>query len=61
VQTQWRYVCPGDGSVRRASLDYSGVREGLAMAEIAMTPELFGELQVIEAGVLAAQAEESLW
>ena len=58
VQTQWRYVCPGDGSVRRAGLDYPAVEAALRMAEVAMTSDLFADLQVIEAGVLAAGQSE---
>ncbi len=61
VQTQWRYACPGDGTVRRLGLDYPGVKAGLDLAGAEMTPDLFAELQVIEAGVLAADHGEIDW
>ena len=57
VQTQWRWVTPGDGSLRRVGLDYPGVRAGLDMAGIAMTAKLWLDLQLIEAGALAAEGE----
>lgn len=59
MQTQWVYVCPGDGSVRRASLDYTRVEAALRMAEVAMTPALFDDLQVIEVAVIHADREET--
>lgn len=59
VATQWRYVCPGDGSVRHSGLDYSGVRAALDMAEIEVTPDLFAELQVIEAGALSPETGDA--
>jgi hypothetical protein len=61
VQTQWTYVCPGDGSVRRAGLDYQGARAAFDLAGVEMTPDLFAELQVIEAGVLSADHGEIDW
>ncbi len=61
MQTQWVYVCPGDGSVRRAALDYGRVEAALRVAEVAMTPQLFADLQVIEAGVILADREETDW
>lgn len=61
VQTQWRWICPGDGSARRVSLDYPAVRIGLDCAGIEMTPDLFGDLQLIEVGVITADREETDW
>jgi hypothetical protein len=57
VATQWRHVCPGDGTVRRAGLDYAGVRAGLDLAGIAMTPVLWSQVYLIEMGALAAGHE----
>ena len=61
VQTQWAYICPGDGTTRRAGLDYQRVEAGLRMARVDVTPDLFDDIQVIEAGVLAADRGETDW
>lgn len=55
INTQWRWVAPGDGTFRRVGLDYSGVRVGLEMAGIEMTAELWADLQLIEAGALTPE------
>lgn len=39
-------------------LDYAGVRAGLEMAGIELDPAAWSDLQMIEAGALAAWAEE---
>lgn len=57
VSTQWRVTGPGDGTLRRTGLDYQGVRAGLEMAGVAMTPALWSDLQLIEAGALQADRE----
>lgn len=57
VAGQWRIVAPGDGSVRRAGLDYAGVQAGLVLAGVAMTPELWAEVRLIEAGAVEAGLE----
>ncbi len=61
VQTQWRWISPGDGRSHRVGLDYPGVKEALRWAKIKVTPDLFGELQLIEVGVINADREESDW
>lgn len=38
--------------MRRSGLDYARVEAAWRMAEVAVTPDLFAELQVIEAGAL---------
>lgn len=40
-----------------SGFDYAGVRAGLAMARIRVTPELFEGLRVMEAAALAAWRE----
>ncbi len=57
VQSQWRMVCPGDGTIRHSSLDYAAARVGWDLAGIVMTPERFHEVRVIEAGVRQAAGE----
>jgi len=47
--------------VRRASLDYPAVQVGLQLAGIEMTPELFTDMQVIEAGAILADRGEADW
>ena len=58
VQTQWCWGFPADGSAHRLGLDYGRVVAGLGSAGIEMTPDLFAELQVIEAGALAPDEVE---
>lgn len=50
-------MAPGDGSIHRVGLDYSGVRVGLDLAGIEMTRELWADLQMIEAGALTPEVE----
>ena len=57
--TQWRFACPGDGSLRRTGLDYAAARAGLDLAGIAMTPELWSDIRMIEMGAIAASHEEA--
>lgn len=40
-------------------LDYAGARAGLEMAGIEVTPDLWADLQVIEAGALAGMREDN--
>lgn len=54
MSSQWRMVGLADGRMRALGLDYAGVQAGLALAGIAMTPELWADVQVIEAGAKAA-------
>ena len=59
VSTQFRMVCPGDGSIRRTGLDYTAARAGLDLAGVAVTAELWFDLQLIEAGAVEAGHEEA--
>ncbi len=52
VQTQWRILAGATG-LAWLGLDYGAVTAGLAAAGIAVTPALWTELRVIEAGVVA--------
>lgn len=57
VSTQWVWVSPGDGTSRRVGLHYGNVEVALRNAGIEMTPDLFSDLQVLEAGALQAASE----
>lgn len=57
IATQWRVVGPGDGTLRRTGLDYQGVRAGLECGGVAVTPQLWSDIQLIEAGAIAAGLE----
>lgn len=52
VATQWR-VAAGATGLLVTGLDYGGARAGIEALGIAITPRLWGDLQVIEAGALA--------
>ncbi len=58
ISTQFRVVCPGDGRVLRSGLDYTAARAGLDLAGVAVTPELWFDIQMIEAGAIEAGHEE---
>jgi hypothetical protein len=59
VATQWRIVAPGDGTLRRTGLDYAGVRVDLENAGVEVTPALWSDIKLIEAGAIAAGNEET--
>lgn len=50
--TQWRIVGMADGSMRVTGLDYAGLRVALEALETGITPELWSDMQLIEAGAL---------
>jgi len=50
VDGQWRGVPRGMGGVRWIGLDYTAVKVGLEFAGIAMTPEIWADFRLIEAG-----------
>jgi hypothetical protein len=52
--TQWRRVALADGGMWTVGLDYGGVRVALDALCIPVTAELWGDLQLIESGALAA-------
>ena len=54
VDPQWRAIGRGEGPVHFLGLDYDGVRAGLDLAGIALTPGFWSDVQVIEAGAMAA-------
>jgi hypothetical protein len=54
VQTQW-----ATGMGGATGLDYARVRAGLAMAGIDVTPELFGQLRLLESGALEGLAKKA--
>ena len=58
VATQWRVVGSGDGTLRRTGLDYQGARAGLDLAGVPVTPDLWSDIKLIEAGAIAAGLEE---
>lgn len=57
VQTQWRWVSPGPGALMASGLDYTAARTGLDAAGFTVTPALWNDLQVIEAGAREALNE----
>jgi hypothetical protein len=59
VSTQWRVVAPGDGTLRLTGLDYTAVNVGLEKAGVDVTPALWSDIQLIEAGARAASNEEA--
>ncbi len=54
VQTQWITGMNGP-----TGLDYTRVRDGLAMAGIEVSKDLFQKIRVMESGVLSALAEKN--
>jgi hypothetical protein len=52
VSTQWRVAAGATGLVI-TGLDYAGVRAGIEAIGIEITPRLWGDVQMIEAGALA--------
>lgn len=59
ISTQWRFAAPGDGTLRRLGLDYASVRVGFDLAGVAMTPDLWRDIQIIEYGAMAASLDEA--
>lgn len=54
VTTQWRVVESFSQGLRVIGLDYPAVETGLRMSGIAVDPDLWGQLQLIEIGALGA-------
>lgn len=57
VASQWRVIAPAGGGIFYSGLDYSAVDRGWHMAGVAVTPDLFTEVQIIEAGARVALNE----
>ena len=53
VDTQLRWTSVGDGAVA-IGLDYAGARAGMRLAGLKVTPDLWADVQVIEAAAIAA-------
>jgi Phage related hypothetical protein (DUF1799) len=52
--TQWRVVGLADGTTRATGLDYAGCRAALDALDVTVTPGLWSDVQMIEAGAIAA-------
>lgn len=50
VDRQWRGVASPMGGVQWLGLDYTAAQAGLALAGISVSPELWTEICLIEAG-----------
>lgn len=57
ASTQWRWIANGWDAPRRVGLDYAGLHAAMALAGIAATPELFGQVRIMEREALRALAE----
>ena len=57
ICTQFRFVSHFDGSLQRTGLDDPAVEVGLRQAGVAVTPELWQSIQMIESGVLSAHRD----
>jgi len=53
VAGQWRTVWNGEAT-RYIGLDYAAVRAGLALSRTKMTPDLWEQVRLVEAGARAA-------
>lgn len=53
IDSQFRVTSAATGGVLVTGLDYSGAQAGLALAGHTVTPALWGDIQMIEAGVVA--------
>jgi hypothetical protein len=54
IDSQFRFTGMGMGGVMVTGLDYAGARAGLDLAGIEVSPALWGDIQMIEAGVVGA-------
>lgn len=59
VQTQWRWRPHGLDAGQIAGLDYCGVRTGLDAAGFTVSPELWADILMIEAGALDAKNKDN--
>lgn len=54
--SQWRMV-DGMSGMRVIGLDYAGVKAGLELAGIEVTPDLWSDIRLVEAGARTAMNE----
>lgn len=54
VASQWRMIPRQEGAMLHLGLDYTAARMGFAMAGLKVPPEVWADVQVIEAGAVAA-------
>lgn len=52
VSGQWRTSAQGMGGTRWIGLDYAAAKAGLDFAGIAMTPDIWADLRLIESGAI---------
>ncbi|WP_233587001.1 DUF1799 domain-containing protein [Pseudorhodobacter sp. E13] len=52
IDSQFRMTALARGGVLVHGLDYNGARAGLEMAGVAVTPDLWSDIQMIEAGAV---------
>lgn len=53
IDNQFRMTALASGAVVVNGLDYAGARAGLEMAGISVTPDLWADIQMIEAGAVS--------
>lgn len=56
VSSQWRVASGGMGGLAIIGLDYTAVRAGLGALRIRVTPDLWTDLQIMEAAAVAEMA-----
>jgi len=54
IQGQWRTYALGDGRLRFLGLDYGAARIGFELAGVEIAPDIWSEIQIVEAAACAA-------
>lgn len=54
IASQWRTAPLGEVGLLWLGLDYAAVRAGLALSRIKVTPDLWDQIRLVEAGAKAA-------
>jgi Phage related hypothetical protein (DUF1799) len=54
VAAQWRGIAQMEGGTHWLGLDHAAAKAGFDLAGITMTPDLWNEVQLVEAGACAA-------
>lgn len=57
ISTQWNTIGVGMAGIFTVGLNYANAKAGLELAEIPVTPDLWDDILVIEAGALSALNE----